>query len=179
MRKEIVMSGTGGQGVILAGLILAEAAVADGLNATHNQSYGPEARGGASRSEVILSTEDIDYAEIDNPDILVALSQEACSKYAKTVRPGGVLVIDPYWVNTVDAPAINVVKIPVTETAFSNFQKDVAANIIALAALVAMLGLVSEDAAREAVLLRVPPSTREMNSKALEAGFALGKAVKQ
>lgn len=178
MRKEIVLSGTGGQGVILAGLILAEAAVAEGLNATHNQSYGPEARGGASRAEVILSTEDIHFAEIDQPDIMVALSQEACTKYAKTVRPGGLLIIDPYWVKKVDVTGVKVVEIPVTETAMKLFGKDVAGNIIALSALNGMLELVSEEAQREAVLLRVPPSSREMNLAAMEAGYNLGKAVK-
>ncbi len=179
MRKEIVLSGTGGQGVILAGLILAEAAVSDGINATHNQSYGPEARGGASRAEVILSTEDIHFAEIDRPDILVALSQEACTKYGKTVRTEGLLIIDPYWVKKVDVPGVKIVEIPVTETALKLFNKDVAGNIIALCALNGYLGLVSEEAQRDAILLRVPASSREMNLKAMEAGFNLGKAVRE
>lgn len=178
MRKEIVLSGTGGQGVILAGLILAESAVADGINATHNQSYGPEARGGASRAEVILSTEEIHFAEIDQPDILVALSQEACTKYGKTVRPGGLLIIDPYWVKKADAPGVKIVEISVTETAMKLFGKDVAGNIIALSALNGLLGLVSKDAQRDAVMLRVPQSSREMNLKAMEAGFILGEAVR-
>lgn len=178
MRKEIVLSGTGGQGVILAGLILAEAAVSDGINATHNQSYGPEARGGASRAEVILSTEDIHFAEIDRPDILVALSQEAFAKYGKTVREGGLLVIDPYWVKKVDVAGAKIVEIPVTETALKLFNKDIAGNIIALSALNGMLGLVSEEAQREAVLLRVPPNSRDMNLSAMEAGFVLGRAVR-
>src|SRR5512137_1065208 len=111
-RTEIRLAGEGGQGMILAGIILAEAAaIYDGKMAVQTQSYGPEARGGASRSEVVISDGEIDHPEVLSADVVVALSQEAYKKFAKTVHPGGLLIVDEERVEC--DPAIPVVKIPV------------------------------------------------------------------
>src|SRR5512141_2209504 len=100
-RSEIRLAGEGGQGMILAGIILAEAAaIYDGKQATQTQSYGPEARGGASRSEVVISDVEIDHPEVLSADVVVALSQEAYKKFAKSVRPGGLLIVDEDKVQT-------------------------------------------------------------------------------
>jgi 2-oxoglutarate ferredoxin oxidoreductase subunit gamma len=94
-RKEFRLSGSGGQGLILAGKILAEAAaIYDGKNATQSQSYGPEARGGSSRSEIIVSDEEIDYPKAVNIDLLLAFTQEACDKYKKDVKDDGIVLVD-------------------------------------------------------------------------------------
>src|SRR6056297_1427968 len=94
-RFEIRLSGAGGQGMILAGIIIAEAALhEEGLNVTQTQSYGPESRGGASRAEVVLSKEVIDFPKVINPDILVALTQKAYDKYSKDVKEDGIVIID-------------------------------------------------------------------------------------
>ena len=93
-RIEIRLSGSGGQGLILAGIILAEAAIIDGKNAVQTQSYGPEARGGASRSEVIISNGSIDYPKVSKSDILLALTEEAVIKYKGSLKEDGLLILD-------------------------------------------------------------------------------------
>ena len=110
-RTEIRLAGEGGQGMILAGIILAEAAaIYDGKKAVQTQSYGPEARGGASRSEVVISDGEIDHPEVLSADVVVALSQAAYNKFAKTVHPDGLLIVDEDQVKT---PAdFNGIKIP-------------------------------------------------------------------
>src|SRR5512136_3011541 len=94
-RTEIRLAGEGGQGMILAGIILAEAAaIYDGKMAVQTQSYGPEARGGASKSEVVIADGEIDHPEVLSADVVVALSQEAYNKYAVCIKPGGLLIVD-------------------------------------------------------------------------------------
>ncbi|MGI6605362.1 MAG: 2-oxoacid:acceptor oxidoreductase family protein [bacterium] len=178
-RTELLLSGSGGQGLILAGIILAEAAaVYDDTNAIHNQSYGPEARGGAAKSEVIISDEDIDFPEISNPDILLAMTQLAADKYAGSIKPGGTLIIDPTFVKSVpETKAAKVISVPLTQVARDEVGRDMVANIVAVGAISVLTGLVSREAAEKAVLNRVPKGTEEMNKKALLAGFAAGEKV--
>jgi len=117
-RYEVRLSGSGGQGLILVGKVLAEAAaIYDGLNATQSQSYGPEARGGASRSEVIISDGDIDYPKAENIDILLALTQEACDKYIIDLKEGGVLLIDSQMVTKIPEGNFKIVSIPIIQSA--------------------------------------------------------------
>lgn len=174
-RKEIIISGSGGQGVVLGGIILAEAAaIYNDLNATHNQSYGPEARGGASKSEVIISENVIHFPEIESPDILVALTQVAADKYAGTVKDDGVLMVD----STVEVDEklrsrIQVFSFPITETAVNIIGNPIVTNMVTLGALVSATNVVSQDALEKAVLSRVPKGTEELNKKAIAHGFAL------
>lgn len=188
-RTEIRLAGEGGQGMILAGIILAEAAaIYDGKQATQTQSYGPEARGGASRSEVVISDVEIDHPEVLSADVVVALSQEAYRKFAKTVHPGGLLIIDEDRVvlpEPVDAPAgtgepteVRLVKIPVMYLAQQTTGKAITANTVALGVLVGLTGVVSREAIEKAVTARAPKGTEEMNRKALAAGFEAAEQVK-
>lgn len=175
-RTEIRLAGEGGQGMILAGIILAEAAaIYDGKQATQTQSYGPEARGGASRSEVVISNSEIDHPEVLEPNIVVALSQEAYKKFAKTVRPDGLLIVDEDRVQC--DPSLKVVKIPVVRLARETTGKAITANTVALGVLVGMTAVVSREAIEKAVNARAPKGTEEINRKALEAGFAAAEQV--
>ncbi|MCX7756366.1 MAG: 2-oxoacid:acceptor oxidoreductase family protein [Anaerolineales bacterium] len=169
-RTEIRLAGEGGQGMILAGIILAEAAaIYDRKQATQTQSYGPEARGGASRSEVVISDGEIDHPEVLEADVVVALSQEAYKKFAGSVRPGGLLIVDEERV-TLD-PEVEAVRLPISRLAKETTGKSITANTVALGALVGLTGVVSRQAIEKAVLARAPKGTEEMNRRALEAGF--------
>ena len=169
-RTEIRLAGEGGQGMILAGIILAEAAaIYDGKQATQTQSYGPEARGGASRSEVVISDGEIDHPEVLSADVVVALSQEAYKKFEKTVRMGGLLIVDEDRVKT--SADFRGVKIPIARLAQETTGRAITANTVALGVLVGLTDVVSRAAIEKAVAARAPGGTGEMNRKALQAGF--------
>jgi 2-oxoglutarate ferredoxin oxidoreductase subunit gamma len=169
---EIRLSGTGGQGIILAGIILAEASIKDNKNAVQSQSYGPEARGGASKSEVIISDGEIYYPKVTKPDIFLALSQEACDKYINGVKDTCMVIIDSSIEVSWKKDA-KLYSIPVLETASSKLGKPMVANIIALGAIVALTNIVSRDAIEQAVLSRVPRGTEDLNRHALQEGYSL------
>lgn len=176
-RTEIRLAGEGGQGMILAGIILAEAAaIYDGKQVTQTQSYGPEARGGASRSEVVIADGEIDHPEVLSPDVVVALSQEAYKKFGRTVKATGLLIVDEDRVET--SADFNGIKIPVARIAHETTGKAITANTVALGVLVGLTNLVSRAAIEKAVLARAPKGTEEMNRKALQAGFASAEQVK-
>jgi 2-oxoglutarate ferredoxin oxidoreductase subunit gamma len=169
-RTEIRLAGEGGQGMILAGIILAEAAaIYDGKMAVQTQSYGPEARGGASKSEVVIADGEIDHPEVLSADVVVTLSQEAYDKYAGSIKPGGLLIVDDEKVSRIRA--VNAVRIPISRLAFETTGKAITANTVALGVLVGLTGVVSRTAIEKAVTARAPHGTEEMNRKALEAGF--------
>ena len=175
-RYEIRLSGAGGQGLILIGKILAEAAaIYDDKNATQSQSYGPEARGGASRSEVIISDEDIDFPKAMNIDLLLAMTQEAVDKYIGDVKDQGVIVVDSYFVRNVPAGKYSVHSYPITEIAEEKIGRKIVANIIALGVMERLSRIVAEDAIINAIRARVPKGTEEMNIKAFRAGQELVK----
>ncbi|MCD4652397.1 2-oxoacid:acceptor oxidoreductase family protein [bacterium] len=172
MRYEVRLSGAGGQGMILAGVILAEAAaIYDDKNATQSQSYGPEARGGASKSEVIISDEDIFYPKATNIDLLLALTQEACDKYVGDLKEDGILVVDSDRVQSPPEGSFKVFSVPIMFIAQENVGKNIVANIVALGVIAALSGVVSNEAIEKAVIARVPRGTEELNSKALHAGM--------
>ncbi len=176
-RTEIRLAGEGGQGMILAGIILAEAAaIYDGKMAVQTQSYGPEARGGASKSEVVIAEGEIDHPEVLSADVVVALSQEAFDKYATSVKPGGLLIVDDDNVHSIRVP--EAIKIPISWLAEHTTGKAITANTVALGILVGLTGVVSRQAIEKAVTARAPRGTEEMNRKALEAGFAAAEKVK-
>ncbi|MDP8255571.1 MAG: 2-oxoacid:acceptor oxidoreductase family protein [Candidatus Alcyoniella australis] len=170
---ELRLAGSGGQGLVLAGIILAEAAVLyDGKRAVQTQSYGPEARGGASKSEVIISQEDIDYPKCENLDVLLALTQESCNKYVDDLKATGTLLLDTDQVGGIPkGPWEKVICIPFLAIARDQLGKQMVANIVALGALVALTGVVTREAIEQAVLNRVPKGTEDLNKRALEAGF--------
>jgi 2-oxoglutarate ferredoxin oxidoreductase subunit gamma len=169
-RIEVRLAGEGGQGMILAGILLAEAAaIYDGKNAIQTQSYGPEARGGASKAEVIISDKEIDFPEVISADILVAMSQEACDKYASNIHRDGLIIVDEDKVGRVPVP--NVVRIPITRLAIETTGKSITANVVALGALVGLTNIVSRAAIEKSVAARAPRGTEELNKAALDAGF--------
>lgn len=173
-RFEVRLAGSGGQGLILAGLILAEAAgLYDGRWVAMGQSYGPEARGGASKAEVIISGQPIDYPLASRVDLLLALSQEAADTYSWDLKPGAWIVVDRDLVS--HPPTSRAVPLPFTAVARDKLKKPMVANVVALGALRQLTGVVSKRALEKALLARVPKGTGELNKKALAAGVKLAK----
>lgn len=175
-RYEIRLAGTGGQGMILAGVILAEAAIRDGKNVVQTQSYGPEARGGASRSEVIIANGEIDYPEVIRADILLCMSQEACDTYYRDLKRNGLLIVDVSQVKR--TPRAGVVKANFTTWALEETERPITASVLALGFLAGMTKLVSREALQDTIHARTPKGTTEMNIKALQRGWLEGQALR-
>ena len=177
-RTEIRFAGFGGQGVVLAGVLLGTAsAVTDGRRAVQTQSYGAAARGGGARSEVVLSDEAIVYPRVTHPDILVAMSEEAMQKYGPDMRPGALLFIDSDLVKTVTRDDVRRVGVPVSNLATQEFKRTIVANIIMMGVLVKKTGVVSVDGMEAAIRDNVPPKTIDLNLKAFRRGLELGAQV--
>lgn len=164
--------------MILAGVILAEAAaVHDGLNAIQTQSYGPEARGGASRSEVIIAKGEVDYPKVMAADLLLCMSQEACDRFYEQVKEDGMIVVDSTSVSRL--PSHRAVAVPISQLAQEETGRKITASIVALGLVAGLTGIVSREALSAAVSERVPRGTEEINMKALEAGYAEAQRLKQ
>lgn len=174
MRTEFRLSGSGGQGLLLAGIVMAEAAILEGKNAVQTQSYGPEARGGASKAEVVISEEDIDYPKATDPDFLLALTTEAYKTYGKLMKKGLIIVDDSVAIS--EEISARTVKIPILGTAAKDLGKSVVANIVALGVLGGISGIVRPETLEAAVKNRVPKGTEELNLRALRMGFELASA---
>ncbi|NJF24580.1 2-oxoacid:ferredoxin oxidoreductase subunit gamma [Thermococcus sp. Bubb.Bath] len=179
MRKEVLFSGFGGQGVILAGVILGRAAaVYEGLYAVQTQAYGPESRGGASKAEVVISDESIDYPKTLQPDYAVFFSQEAYTKYLHTVKEGAKVIVEKDLVPHRDfefEKKLDVVALPLTEIAENTTGLSLTMNILTLGLLTAWTSIVSKEAIEKAVQDAVPHGTEEINLRALRKGFELGE----
>jgi len=179
-KYEIRLSGSGGQGLILAGKILAEAAVIyDGKNATQSQSYGPEARGGASRAEVIISDEEIIFPKAQNIDLLLSLTQESCNIYSTDLKEDGILLVDSKLVSEVPEGKYTVYRVPIIDIAVEETGKTLTANIVALGLVTELSNIVSRKAVESAILSRVPKGTEEMNKKAFLAGLKKAEEIKK
>lgn len=176
-RYEVRLAGVGGQGLLLAGLILAEAAaIYENKNAVQSQSYGAEARGGPSMADVIIAEGDIDFPKVMEPDILLCLSQDAADKHVPAVKKDGIIIADSANVERI-ATEKRVLRLPISDVAREATGRPVA-SIVALGIISVVTDIVSRDSIRQAVLSRAPKGTEELNVKALEAGFALGEKVK-
>jgi 2-oxoglutarate ferredoxin oxidoreductase subunit gamma len=180
LQKDIRIAGFGGQGIILAGIVIGKAAsLHDNLYAVQTQSYGPEARGGASRTEIVISDSEIDYPKVQHPDIFVAMSHEALVKYLDGLKEGGTLIVDPDMIKEeeilpfVEKHNINYYKVPVTKTAAEKIKLKIVANIVMIGAITKITKVVSEEAVRKAIAESVPPGTEEKNLAAFEAGMEL------
>lgn len=171
-RFEIRLSGSGGQGLITGGIILAQAAALDGLNVIQSQSYGPEARGGASKSEVIISQNEIYYPRLINCNILLCLTQLSYEKYLEDLKPKGILILDKS-INYEDHGDYEIYSKPILSIASERLNKPMVANIIALGVINEIIKIVSKESLTRAVLSKVPKGTEELNKKALEEGFLL------
>jgi len=178
MRLEIRVVGFGGQGIIRAGLMLAMAASIYGeKNAVQTQSYGPEARGGACKSEVIISDEEIDFPKVTEPDILVTMSQEAYSRHVDTLKKGGILLLDPDLIPKQKiTPNIRVFKVPATKIA-EQIGKTIVANVVMLGAFTSITDLVNAEAVKQSILGSIPKGTEKLNLEAFEKGYELGKRL--
>ncbi len=177
-RFEIRLAGTGGQGMILIGIILAEAAsIGAGKNVAQTQSYGPEARGGASKAEVIIADGEIDYPKVIQADLLLAMSQQACDKYGHQVKPDGWLILDKNHVKRAPVHP-RTVRVPITDISQETTGRKITANIVGLGVIVGLTDIVPREAVIQAVAKRVPPGTKEINQRALEAGFELAARLR-
>ena len=174
---ELRLTGSGGQGLILAGVILAEAALLQELNAIQTQSYGPEARGGSSKAEVIISEEEIDFPKVTNPDVILSLTQASSDIYSPTIGKEGIVVVDSS-IDVISNLKNRTVKVPILQTAREVLGKEIVANIVALGFLVSYTGIVSKENIEKAVLARVPKGTEELNKKALFEGYKLAESLK-
>jgi 2-oxoglutarate ferredoxin oxidoreductase subunit gamma len=169
VRREIRLSGFGGQGIVLAGYILGKAlTLYDGLEAVMTQAYGPEARGGASSANILVSDEPIDYPIVQRPDILVALSQEAYTKFKPTAKADALILIDEDLVS----PTANGQHqaIPATRLAES-LGRRIVTNVVMLGFFTAVSGVVSREAMEKAIESSVKPKTAPLNLEAFAAGY--------
>jgi 2-oxoglutarate ferredoxin oxidoreductase subunit gamma len=160
------------------GIILAEAiGIYDGKYVAQTQSYGPEARGGSSKSEVIVSDEEIDYPKAMRLDLLLAMNQKSCDEFYPDLKPDGLLIVDSTFVTQIPTP--KAFQVPFTRIAREKFKREVVANIIALGALSLLSPIVSAKAVESAVLARVPKGTEKLNRDALRAGMNAAKRAKE
>ncbi len=177
MRKEFRLAGEGGQGLITAAIILAAAAAEHtDLNAIQTQSYGPESRGGASRADVVISDEDIDYPEVKSPQVLLVMAQEASDRYGPGLAKGGTLIVDTTYVSRLPHVDGRIVEYPISQKA-RELGREIVANIVALGLLVGVTRCVPEEAALQAILARVPKGTEDLNTRAFRAGLEAVKTL--
>ena len=176
--REIKIGGLGGQGVIMAGMIIGRAAsLHDDKYATLIQAFGPEARGAACNAQVLIDDVPILYPYVRSPEFLVALSQDAFRLFSPELRDGGVLLYDEDMVDTAGLrPGLRTFGVPATRFAESLGRKQVL-NLIVVGFFTAITGLISESAARQAVAETVPPSTLALNTRAFEMGLAHGRQL--
>ncbi len=171
-RFEIRVAGFGGQGVVTIGRVLGVAfTIYEGLNSVNTRSYGPESRGGACRSEVVVSRGEIHYPSVRKADMLVALSQTALDKYIQDLKETGILLVDPNSMKDVQKNLL-CYEVPAMEIAQSvgniKFQ-----NSAVLGALAALLeAMIKKESLKAAISENVPPKTVEKNIEAFEAGWA-------
>ena len=174
-RQEVVIGGFGGQGIILAGFILGQAAIFDGKNATFAQDYGPEARGGACRAQLVISDSQISYPYVEAPSLVAVMSQEAYAKYTAGLSKDAPLLIDQDLVKPRRSQGQRIFAIRATHTA-GELGRSAVANIVMLGFLTAFGRTVSAEAVKQSLLRSVPKGTEELNMKAFERGYSEGIA---
>ena len=172
-RYEMRFTGSGGQGVILASVILAEAAVLAGKIAAQSQAYGPEARGGFCKAETVISSQEIWFTKVTHPNYLLALTQAALNKFGSDTAEGAVIMIDSSLQIPEALKNADVIALPILETARTKVGKVMTANIVAVGAINRLLGLFEEATLEKAVGLHIPKGTEALNNKALAAGAEL------
>jgi len=178
-RLRMVFSGSGGQGVITAAIILAEAAVLyENLNAVQSQSYGAAARGGATRTDIIISDSTIDYPKVIQPNVLVCLTQDAYNKFYEIIRPGGLLITDTRYVKTNKKVDAQQREIPIYNTVMEKIGKPIVFNIAMLGTVISLTELVAPESVMKVLKSRIPSDFLEMNRQALDLGLALGAEFK-
>ena len=175
----MVFSGSGGQGVITAAIILAEAAVLyENLNAVQSQSYGAEARGGATRSDIIIADSSIHYPKVIQPNVLVCLTQDAYNKFYPVIRPGGLLITDARYVKTEKKVDAQQKEIAMFETVMDKVGKPIVFNICMLGVVISLTELVKPESIMKVLERRIPADFLKMNRSALDIGIKLGEDAK-
>lgn len=178
MRTEIIFTGFGGQGIIKAGVIVAMAAsIYCGKHAVQTQSYGPESRGGACKSEVVISDLEIDFPKVNEPDVLVVMSQQAYNEYVGNVKKGGIIIIDPDLVpEEKKLEEVKVFRVPATRMAEELGMK-IVGNVIMLGAFAAITKIVKKEALIKSIKANVPKGMEELNLKAFKKGYMYGLKI--
>ena len=178
-RFRMVFSGSGGQGVVTAAIILAEAAVLfENINAVQSQSYGAAARGGATRSDVIISESVIHYPKVIQPNFLVCLTQPAYNTYCPIIRPGGLLLTDKRFVQLEDKVDARQLELPMYQTVMEEIGKPIVFNICMLGVTISLTQVVRPQSILSVLKKRIPKGFIEMNQKALNLGIDMGATVK-
>ncbi|MDY6953143.1 MAG: 2-oxoacid:acceptor oxidoreductase family protein [Thermodesulfobacteriota bacterium] len=175
-RYDMRFGGSGGQGIVLAAMVLAEAAgIGDGHHVCQTQSYGPEARGGTCQAEVVVSKKPVDYPRAMKLDLLLAMNQASCDAHFADLKPEGLLVVDAGLVDQI--PTHRAVAIPFSDIAQKKGGKRLVANMVALGAVVQLTKTVSPKAVEAALRARAPKGTEEMNLRAFQAGIQAAQKV--
>ena len=172
MKTGIRLSGSGGQGLILAGIILAEAAISSNLNAVQTQSYGPEARGGASKAEVIISDSYINFPKIAKPNILLSLTQKSLNEYLKDIENSGIIIVDSS-IEVECIENIKIYKLAIVDSSKEVIGSKVAANMVALGVISQVIESVDIENIKRSIIKRVPKGTENLNIAAFEKGIEL------
>jgi 2-oxoglutarate ferredoxin oxidoreductase subunit gamma len=172
LRVEVRFAGFGGQGIIKSGIIVAAAAsIHGGKNAVQTQSYGPESRGGACKSEVVISEEEVDFPKVTEPDILVVMSQHAYNEFTENMKPGGTVILDPDMIpREKEMKDAKVFRIPATKIA-EELGRKIVANIVMLGAFAALTNVLNKEAIKESIKTNIPKGTEQLNLAAFEKGF--------
>lgn len=179
-RSRLVFSGSGGQGVITAAIILAEAAVIyENKNAIQSQSYGAAARGGSTRSDVIIDETEIFFPKVIQPNILISLTQESYNKFASIIRPGGLLLVDSRYVAVEKKVDARHVSLPMYDRVMKDIGKPIVFNICVLGALIGLSDLVKPESILKVLEKTIPEDFMDMNKKALDIGYEMGGSQKQ
>ena len=179
-RTRLVFSGSGGQGVITAGIILAEAAVIyQNMNATQTQTYSAAARGGATRTDVIISDSEIYFPEVVQPNILVCLTQDSYNKFSSIIRPGGILLTDLRFVKTIKKIDAKQIELPIYENVIKQINKKVVFNICMLGALIGITRLLKPSSIIKVLKKRISQDFIDINKKALDIGIKMGREFKK
>jgi 2-oxoglutarate ferredoxin oxidoreductase subunit gamma len=176
-RCRLVFSGSGGQGVITAAIILAEAAVLhENLMAVQSQIYGPAARGGATRTDVIISESNINFPKVLQPNVLVCLTQEAYNQYCPIIRPGGLLITDNRFVKVQRKVDAQQKELPMFRNVMEKIGKPIVFNICMLGVVIALTKIVKSDSIMEVLKDRIPAGFIKMNRDALDLGMKIAAA---
>lgn len=175
-RSRIVFSGSGGQGVITAAIILAKAAaIFEGKNAIQSQSYGAAARGGATRTDIVIADSEINFPKVIQPNILVSLTQESYNKFSPIIRPGGLLLVDSRYVTIGKKVDAKHRVLPMFDTVLKEIGKPIVFNICMLGALIGITKLIKPESILKVLETTIPKDFMEMNKKALEIGIKMGE----
>lgn len=173
-RTEVLIGGVGGQGVILAGIILGVAATLfDGKKAVQTQAYSSEQRGGMARAEVIISSEPITDPQVRRPDILLALAQDAINRHLHKVKPSGLVIYDSDLVKEIPRNDLQLLGVPATGLADKEMGNIIVANLILLGQLLKKTGLLSVEAVEKAIIANAPTKAKELNLKAFRRGLEI------